>query len=182
MNIELYRNLLPLQPPELQAQAPSPEVCRRVERLRALHAYWVQHSSLLDREIVAYDKSQFAVAQTTAYEDLQALKAIIGDLHRTTADFARWRIVQQIEDDMAAAREAGDLKSLAAMQKNYIIACRLDKPDPPELRYDQIVPLQLVPTDDPSVLGIAPQKNLRRRVQALIARYAPQDADAQPIE
>lgn len=176
IDVDLYTQLMPLQPEEMEERKVMPEVVRRVQRMRALYAYWMQFSALTPNEMVAYDTKQHGVGRTVAFEDVQALKVIVGDLTKTTADFHRWRINQMLEQDMAAARAAEDFKSLAAMQKNYIAANRLDKPDTPDLKLDQIVPLQFTPTDDPSVLGITPKKNVRQTIAKLLKKYS-QDAE-----
>lgn len=179
LDIDLYARLLPLQPDQLAAEAPQPEVQQRVVRLRALYAHWSQFSAKTDKEMRQWDADNFGVGRTNCFEDITALKLIIGNLEKTTADFARWRINQMLEADMAAAREAGDLKSLAAMQKNYIAANRLDKPDTPDMQFDKILPLQFTPTDDPSVLGITPRKNVRQTIAKLLKRYS---TDAEVVE
>lgn len=172
IDIEQYRQLLPLQPSEMQEQGIPLPVQRRAARLRELYAHWVQYSALTTPQMVQYDMQQHGTQRTVAYEDIQALKAIVGELQKATADFHRWRINAIIEADMQAAREAEDWKSVAAMQKNYIAANRLDKPDEASTQLADIVPMQIIPTDDPSALGIGPQKNLRKRVADLLKKYA----------
>lgn len=176
IDLELYAELLPLQPDELRQRGVLPETAEKVQRLRALYAHWMQFSALSEKEMRDYDARQFGVCRTATFEDIRALKLIVGQLDKTTADFARWRINQMLEADMAAAREAEDWKSLAAMQKNYIAANRLDRPDTPDLKLDQLQPIQFVPTDDPSVLGIAPKKNVRATIAKLLKKYST-DAD-----
>lgn len=171
IDIEQYRSLLPLQPEEMAEQGVPQQVRQRAVRLRELYAHWMAYSALTPAEMVSYDTQQHGVGRTIAYEDIQALKAIVGELQKATADFHRWRINSMIEADMAAARAAEDWKSVASMQKNYIAANRLDKPDEASTQLQDIVPVELVPTSDPSVLGIGPQKNLRGRIQQLLKKY-----------
>ena len=110
----------------------------------------------------------FNVGKSQAYDDIHILKRLIGDLEATTKEFARWRVNQMIEQDRQAARRAGDWRAVASMQKNYIKNNLTDHPDTPDMAFEKIVPLQLEPTDDPSVLGIKVPKNLRARRDKLI--------------
>ena len=87
-----------------------------------------------------------------------------------------------IEEDRAAARRDGDWRAVASMQKNYILNNQTDKPDTPDMAFDKIVPLQIEPTDDPSVLGIKAPKNLRARRDKLIKQFSKDDEYAEYTE
>ena len=54
-----------------------------------------------------------------------------------------------------------------------------DKEDTPDLAFDKIVPLEIVATDDPSVIGIKKIPDLRGRIKKLIKKY---DAEAEFAE
>jgi len=71
--------------------------------------------------------------------------------------------------------------ALRAIEKAY----QLDKEDTPEIAFDEIVPLQIEPTDDPSVLGIKKVPNLRERKARLINKYSkemPEYTDYEEVE
>ena len=97
----------------------------------------------------------------------------------------RWKIKKSIEQDIAAARRAGDYRSIAALSKVLVQNNRTDKDDEPELEFDKIVPQNFEPTDDPTVLGIERIPDLRARIRALQKRYSAtmvQDADYEEIK
>ena len=121
----------------------------------------------------------FHVGKSQAYDDIHLLKILIGNLEATTKEFARWRVNQMIEEDRQAARRDGDWRAVASMQKNYILNNQTDKPDTPDMAFDKIVPIQLEPTDDPSVLGIKAPKNLRARRDKLIKQFSKDDEYAE---
>lgn len=168
VNIDKYGEYLPIDSSELRQMMVPEETIQRVERLRELSSYWRSYPSTSPKELVTRCMNYFKVGKSQAYDDVHILKILIGNLEATTKEFARWRVNQMIEEDRSNARRDGDWKAVASMQKNYIKNNLTDHPDTPDMAFEKIVPLQLEPTDDPSVLGIKVPKNLRARRDKLI--------------
>ena len=179
VNIDKYAEFLPLDSSELRLQMVPEDTIMRVERLRELSSYWRSYPSTSPKELVTRCMQLFHVGKSQAYDDVHLLKILIGNLEATTKEFARWRVNQMIEEDRAAARRDGDWRAVASMQKNYILNNQTDKPDTPDMAFDKIVPIQLEPTDDPSVLGIKAPKNLRARRDKLIKQFSKDDEYAE---
>ena len=175
VNIDQYAEFLPVDSSELRLQMVPEDTIMRVERLCELSSYWRSYPSTSPKELVTRCMQLFHVGKSQAYDDIHLLKILIGNLEATTKEFARWRVNQMIEEDRQAARRDGDWRAVASMQKNYILNNQTDKPDTPDMAFDKIVPLQLEPTDDPSVLGIKAPKNLRARRDKLIKQFSKDD-------
>ena len=175
VNIDQYSEYLPQNSSELRLQSVPEDTILREERLRELSAYGRSYPSTSPKELVNRCMQLFQVEKSQAYDDIHLLKILIGNLEATTKEYARWRVNQMIEEDRQAARRSGDWRAVASMQKNYILNNQTDKPDTPDMAFDKIVPLQLEPTDDPSVLGIKVPKNLRARRDKLIKQYSHDD-------
>lgn len=175
VNIDQYAEFLPVDSSELRLQMVPEDTIMRVERLRELSSYWRSYPSTTPKELVTRCMQLFHVGKSQAYDDIHLLKILIGNLEATTKEFARWRVNQMIEEDRTAARRDGDWRAVASMQKNYILNNQTDKPDTPDMAFDKIVPIQLEPTDDPSVLGIKAPKNLRARRDKLIKQFSKDD-------
>ena len=182
VNIDQYAEFLPVDSSELRLQMVPEDTIMRVERLRELSSYWRSYPSTSPKELVSRCMQLFHVGKSQAYDDIHLLKILIGNLEATTKEFARWRVNQMIEEDRQAARRDGDWRAVASMQKNYILNNQTDKPDTPDMAFDKIVPLQIEPTDDPSVLGIKAPKNLRARRDKLIRLYSKDDEYAEYTE
>lgn len=182
VNIDQYAAFLPVDSRELRRQLVPEDTILRVERLRELSSYWRSYPSTSVKELVSRCMQLFRVGKSQAYDDIHLLKILIGNLEATTKEFARWRVNQMIEEDRTAARRDGDWRAVASMQKNYILNNQTDKPDTPDMAFDRIVPLQIEPTDDPSVLGIKAPKNLRARRDKLIRLYSKDDEYAEYTE
>lgn len=182
VNIDKYSEYLPVSSDELRTLSVPEDTIFRVERLRELSAYWRSYPQTSPKELVSRCMQLFKVGKSQAYDDIHILKILIGNLESTTKEFARWRVNQMIEEDRTAARRDGDWRAVASMQKNYILNNQTDKPDTPDMAFDKIVPLQLEPTDDPSVLGIKAPKNLRARRDKLIKQFSKDDEYAEYTE
>lgn len=184
VNLDQYSRYVTLDDSELRELRVAESVLVRLRRIRGLYAYWLQFPSKLDNDLVQYDIAMFKVSRTSAYDDLHLVKVLLGNLQQTTKEFMRWKINKSIEEDIAAARRAGDFRSVAALTKVMVQNNRTDKDDEPDLEFDKIVPQNFEPTDDPTVLGIERVPDLRGLIRALYKRYSNtmvQDAEYEEI-
>lgn len=184
VNLDQYSRYVTLDDSELRELRVAESVLVRLRRIRGLYAYWLQFPSKLDNDLVQHDIAMFKVSRTSAYDDLHLVKVLLGNLQQTTKEFMRWKINKSIEEDIAAARRAGDFRSVAALTKVMVQNNRTDKDDEPDLEFDKIVPQNFEPTDDPTVLGIERVPDLRGRIRALYKRYSNtmvQDAEYEEI-
>lgn len=171
-SMEDYSIYITLSDDELFERRIAQTVIERIHRLRGLYAYWLQFPQKFDQDIVQYDMAMFKVGKSQAYDDLHLVRLILGNLQQASKDFIRWKINQDLEQDLKAARRAGDHRSVAAIEKNRILNNRTDKDDELELEFDKIIPQQFVPVDDPTVLGIKKLPDLRNRIRELVKKYS----------
>ncbi|EGN55870.1 hypothetical protein PRBRB14_02430 [Hallella multisaccharivorax DSM 17128] len=185
VNIDEYSRLVVLDDDELQAQNVAVSVRERLQRLRGIYAYWLQFPSKFDKEIVDYDMKKFKVGRAQAYDDLHLTQILMGNLQQASKEFMRWKINRDLEEDLRLARQRGDLRAAASIEKNRIMNNRTDKDDEPELEFDKIVPQQFEMTDDPTVIGIQKVPCLRDRIRKLEKKYGDtkiEDADYEEIK
>ena len=185
VNIDEYSRLVVLDDNELQAQNVAVSVRERLQRLRGIYAYWLQFPSKFDKEIVDYDMKKFKVGRAQAYDDLHLTQILMGNLQQASTEFMRWKINRDLEEDLRLARQRGDLRAAASIEKNRIMNNRTDKDDEPELEFDKIVPQQFEMTDDPTVIGIQKVPGLRDRIRKLEKKYGDtkiEDADYEEIK
>ena len=178
-DLDKYQGWLALDENQLQEEHVPAQTIERVIRFRALYTYWCRFSSKSPRDLVEYDMAFFKVSESQAYDDIHCVKIIVGNLQESSKKFWRWRINQMIEEDRKAAKRDGEHRAVASMQKNLIKNNLTDKEDTPDLAFDKIVPLEIVATDDPSVIGIKKIPDLRGRIKKLIKKY---DAEAEFAE
>lgn len=175
-DIDTYASLLPLDDDRLLEQNVPEQTIRRIHRIRGLYAYWIQFPTRSISEMVDYNQRMNGIKQSKAYEDVQLTMLLLGNIQQMTKDFARWRFNEMNRQHIDAAKRRGDYRAVASLEKNYIKANLLDKEDTPDLAYDQITPLQIIPTDDPSVLGLKKIPNLRGTIDKLIKKYTHETA------
>lgn len=183
VNIDEYASLLPLDDDQLLEQHVNPLMLERLHRIRGLYAFWLQYPNKSTKDIVQQDIDLFKISQSKAYEDVRLVQKLLGDIQAMTKDFARWRFNQMNERHVLMAERDRDHRAIALLEKNFIKANQLDKEDTPDMAFDQIVPLQIEPTDDPTVLGIRRIPDLRGMIKKMIAKYSKSDIeDAQYVE
>ena len=175
VNIDEYVSYIVMNDEELRDQHVSPAVIQRLHRLRGLYAYWLQYPDKFERDILQQDISLFGVGRAQAYDDVRLVQIILGNMQQATRNFMRWKINQDLEADLRAARRQGDYRSVASLEKVRVLNNRTDKEDEPETNYDRIPLFGVVFTSNPSALNIPGYDNeasLRKDIIAMNKRYS----------
>jgi len=175
VNIDEYVSYIVMNDEELRDQQVSPAVIQRLHRLRGLYAYWLQFPDKFERDILQQDISRFGVGRAQAYDDVRLVQILLGNMQQATRNFMRWKINQDLEADLRAARRQGDYRSVASLEKVRVLNNRTDKEDEPETNYDRIPLFGVVFTSNPSALNIPGYDNeasLRKDIIAMNKRYS----------
>ena len=175
VNIDEYVSYIVMNDEELRNQHVSPAVIDRLHRLRGLYAYWLQFPDKFERDILQQDISLFGVGRAQAYDDVRLVQILLGNMQQATRNFMRWKINQDLEADLRAARRQGDYRSVASLEKVRVLNNRTDKEDEPETNYDRIPLFGVVFTSNPSALNIPGYDNeasLRKDIIAMNKRYS----------
>lgn len=167
-------------------QAGLPEATQRhLVRLRDIYNYWLQFPLTKDRDLVAHIQSAYQLQASQAYADLRLVKALLGDLQKSTKEYHRYRFIEMINAAYEMARVKRDTKSMVAAADKYAKYTQLDKEDLVDRGFDKIMIQPFKPTDDPSVAGFKPVPNIREKIQKKIASYwneEVQDVEYEPVE
>ena len=99
-DIEEYTRLIVLNDDALREKHVQPSVIERLHRLRGLYAYWLQFPDKFDRDIMQQDMALFGVGRAQAYDDLHLVQIILGNMQAATRNFMRWKINQDLEQDL----------------------------------------------------------------------------------
>lgn len=173
-NLDEYSRYIVMNDDELKREHISATIIQRLHRLRGLYAYWLQFPDKFERDILQQDMALFGVGRTQAYDDVRMVQIILGNMQQATRNFMRWKINQDLEQDLKAARRAGEHKAVAAIEKARILNNRTDKEDEPETNYDRIPLFGVVMTSNPAALKIPGYDNeatLRKDIASLNKRY-----------
>ena len=174
---------------ELRAKRIAEQTIRRIIRLRDIYNYMLRNPLKKDREYIDYiqamyhDENGKPVTKRLAYEDLEILHAVVGNLQQCTKEWHRWRLNNMIMEGYAIALRNEDAAAIARLAQQYGKYNKLDKDDEHDRGYDQIPKIIFV--FDVSKMGFQPIPNVYAVMDRLIAKYSgtaleniTEDADA----
>jgi len=143
----------------------------RIKRIRSGYTFWYEFPTKTEPDIRDHLMNEFGVVKSTAYEDIQIIKTLLGDIKNPTKEWIRYQVnamfdaaykLAETQKNPIAMALAGDKKAKYNM---------LDKPDAEPLPFDEIVPQQFEPTDDPTVLGLKKDPNIREKKKKMLEKY-----------
>lgn len=175
-NIDIYADNLLLSEEEMRAKRVEPQIISRIIRLRDIYNYMLRNPLKKDREYIDYIQANYqdnkgkALSKRKAYEDIEILHAIVGNLQQCSKEWHRWRFNNMIMEGYAIALRNEDAAAIAKLAQQYGKYNKLDKEDEHDHGYDEIP--RLVFTFDVSVLGFKPIPNVRKVMDELIAHFS----------
>ncbi len=175
VNLDEYTRYIVMNDDELLEERVSPTIIQRLHRLRGLYAYWLQFPDKFERDILQQDIALFGVGRAQAYDDVRLVQILLGDMQQATRNFMRWKINQDLEADLRAARRASDHRAVASLEKVRVLNNRTDKEDEPDTAYDRIPLFGVVMTSNPAALNIPGYDNeaaLRRDIEKFNRKYS----------
>lgn len=143
----------------------------KILRLRAAYAYWLEAPDLPETEIRQRIESM-GCSVRQSYEDLKILKALVGDLKKVSKDWHRARLIEMTEETYKIAKGKKDARGMAAAIANYGKFTQLDKEDPIDIPFDQLVFAPWEPTENPEASGFKKIANVDERIKKLEERYS----------
>lgn len=174
--IDTYAENLMLPEEELRAKKVDEQCIRRIIRLRDVYNYMLRNPLKKDREFVDYVVASYTntdgkpLTRRVAYEDLEILHAIVGNLQQCSKEWHRWRFNNMIMEGYTIAMRNGDAAAIAKLAREYGKYNKLDKEDEIDRGYGQVPHIRF--TFDVSVLGFKPIPNVSKVIHDLIARYS----------
>jgi len=142
----------------------------RIIRLRSLYVYWTRHPRLSDMEILS-EARRLGAGERLAYDDVRMLKICIGNINSMTKEWYQYLFIQRAEEAFDLARKKGDPKAFAAALSALGKYTRLDHDELSTPDYSQIVPQELVFTDDPSAVGYKKIPNVVTYIKKLEKKF-----------
>jgi hypothetical protein len=154
-----------------------------VLRYRAAFTKWLSDPSLRDYEMISYLKITFGISDTLAYRDLSRIKSLIGNVQNAGKEFQRHRATEMILKGYALAAEADshlEVKQAMAMiraAEALVRVHKLDKEEMERIPWEDIIPLDLEPTTDISVIGRRRIDNIEELQQKIRSKYGGMPVD-----
>ena len=142
----------------------------RIIRLRSTYTLWLEHPRKKDAEIRDH-LMKFGINKSAAYDDIQILKILLGDMAETTKAYHRFKFNSMVLNAYDLAERKKDTRNMVAAADKYAKYNQLDKEDTFKIPWDEIVPQRFEPTSDPSVIGIKPVANIKEKIEAMKNKY-----------
>ncbi len=143
----------------------------RIRRLRVGYAFWYEFPTKTETEIRDQLMNEFDIAKSTAYEDIQVIKVLLGDIRNPSKEWIRFQVNAMLDAAYKLAEHQKDPKAMALAADKKGKYNMLDKPDAEPLPFDQIVPQNFEPTDDPTPLGIRKDPDIREKKRKMLEKY-----------
>lgn len=149
-----------------------PEAYRdRVKRIRVGFTFWYEFPMKSRSEVRDQIVNEFDVNSKTAYEDIQIVEVLLGNIKNPAKAWIRYRVNAMLEAAYAKAETMSDPKAMAMAADKLGKYNQLDKPDAEPLPFEDIVPQPFEPTDDPTPLGLKKDPNIREKKNRMLEKY-----------
>ena len=154
-----------------------------VLRYRAAFTKWLEEPMLRDKDMLHYLRNMFGISETQAYRDLPRIKALLGNVPVAQKEFQRHRATEMILKgyDLASTAESNlEVKQAMAMiraAEALVKVHKLDKEEMERIPWEDIIPLELEPTTDISVIGRKRIENLEELQRKLRQKYGSEPVD-----
>ena len=143
----------------------------RVKRIRAAYTMWYEYPTKTESDIRKFLMDEFEIHKTAAYQDIEIIKVLLGDIQNGKKEWIRYRINAMFDAAFKLAEEQKDPKAMALAAGKIGKYNQLDKPDANELPFDEIAVQQFEPTDDPTVLGLKKDPEIREKKRKMLEKY-----------
>ncbi len=161
---------------EMRARHVEPQTVRRIIRLRDIYNFMLRNPLKKDREYIDYIQANYtdsegkALSKRKAYEDVEILHAVIGNLQQCSKEWHRWRFNNMIMEGYAIALRKEDGNAIAKLAGMYGKYNKLDKDDEHDRGYGEIPHIRF--TFDVSDMGFRPIPDVRKVIDELNAKYS----------
>lgn len=146
-------------------------------RYRDAYVHWLAQPQKNDRDIVEYMIDTHGVSPATAYRDLARIKLLLGNVKSASKEFHRHTANHMIREgykEAVVAKKLLQVKKAEAMIRAgqaLVKVNKLDKDEAENIPWEDIIPLDLEPSTDVSVIGRKPIKNLKELQLKLRKKY-----------
>ena len=144
----------------------------RVKRIRVGYTFWYEFPTKTESDLRDQLINEFGVARRTAYEDIQIIKILLGDIKNPGKEWIRFQVNAMLDAAFNMAEKNEDAKGMAMAAGNKAKYNRLHLPDADPLPFGEIVPQAFEPTDDPTSLGLKKDPDIREKKRRMLEKYS----------
>lgn len=173
--IDIYADNLMLPEETMRANRVEEQVIQRIIRLRDIYNYMLRNPLKKDREYLDYiqgcyeDADGNPISKRKAYEDIEILHAIVGNLQMCSKEWHRWRFNNMIAEGYAIAVRKSDPAAIAKLAAAYGKYNQLDKNDERDNGLNAVP--HIVFTIDVTTMGFRALENPYAVMDRIIKEY-----------
>jgi hypothetical protein len=149
----------------------SPQIKDKLIRIRAAFTHWLEFPMKSELEIRNFLLSSFEIKTNTSYNDIDIVKALLGNVKNPSKEWHRYRFNSMVEESYAIAIAKQDPKALSMIMREYGKNNMLHIPDSEHIPYEDIIPQFIEPTEDPTVVGLKRDNEVRQKAKAMFDKY-----------
>lgn len=143
------------------------------DRLRDAYTHWLSNPLLSDNRMRDYLMAMHGVSTNQAYRDIALLKLLFGSVAVANKEQMRYK-ANYLYDAAAAAALAGNdqkAKALTRIADGIVKNNRLEEQEGEDFPWDEIIPVDMSLTVDPTVIDIVPEPNIKAKAAKLLKQY-----------
>lgn len=144
----------------------------QLTRYRDAYTQWLEEPSLSETQMRDYLMNNHFISKSQAYRDLHNIKILLGNVKTASRSWIQHVVNETLLETITKLK--GDSKRI----KELIMAVdklakynQLHQDAPLDIPWDEIIPMQVEPTSDPSILGIKPMADLQKIKADLYKKY-----------
>lgn len=145
----------------------------QVIRYRFAFTMCLENPSIADNKLRDMLMAEYNISQSQAYRDIAAIKIILPNIKSAGKDWMRYMVTEELKSAIQECKDGGP-----EMMKERILAIdklakynKLDQDDEEQLPWDEILPIDIEPSTDPSVLNIQPIEDREKVIKTLLNKY-----------
>lgn len=150
----------------------STQMKNRLTRIRSAYTLWMEFPMKSELQIRNFLVDNFDVKKVQSYDDIVIIKALLGNVKNASKDWHRFRFNAMIEESYEIAKAQQDPKALSMIIREYGKNNQLHIPDSLAIPWSEIIPQYIEPTEDPTVIGLKRDPNLRVKISDLMKKYS----------
>jgi len=140
-------------------------------RFRFAFSRLLESPSLQDKKLRDDLMNEFKISETQAYRDIADIKLFLPNFKAAGKEWIRYMVNEELKQAIQDAKDSEQLRERIEAIKALGRYNKLDKDDAEQIPWDEIVPVEIEPTSDPSVLGIKIIPNIDDEVKKLYEKY-----------
>jgi len=146
---------------------------KQLKRYRSVFTVCMDNPAISDVRLRDFLAKEHGVSFVQAYEDIHNMRILLGNMRNAGKEWVRYLVNETLKQAIETAKAAGkkgtrDMIAAAAAMAKYNM---LDKHDAQELPWEEIIPVSIEPTSDPTVLNIKPLANKEAEIKRLMEKY-----------